>query len=54
VGACMGPISPDPAYCFMVPCDPDAECPAEGRCVNASGAYGITWNETCATGSCQR
>lgn len=43
-----------PAYCFPVSCNSDAVCPTGSRCVEASLAYGITWNEVCATGWCQR
>ena len=54
VGRCTGPPAADPPYCFPVGCDRDDDCPPGGRCVDASEARGITWNDSCATGYCQR
>jgi hypothetical protein len=53
-GACTGALPPSPAYCFPVSCNADEECPPGSRCVEASRATGITWNDTCTTGWCQR
>jgi len=54
VGICVGPFAPEAAYCFTAPCDTDDQCPPQGRCAGASRAHGLTWNDTCSTGWCQR
>jgi len=54
VGSCFGPFAPSPAYCFHATCKSDAGCPPQGRCVGVSKARGITWNDTCHDGFCQR
>jgi hypothetical protein len=53
-GRCIPASGDVPSYCFPASCDSDAECPAGSRCVEASRASGITWNDTCTTGWCQR
>jgi hypothetical protein len=54
VARCLGPSPPNAAYCFNDVCKSDAECPPRGRCVGVSKARGITWNEFCSHGFCQR
>lgn len=53
VGACAGPPATDPPYCYPRTCDAEADCPV-GRCAGLSLASGITWNEVCSPGYCQR
>jgi hypothetical protein len=53
-GTCVGPPAASPSYCFFIACDSDAQCPSGSRCVEVSRARGITWNDTCTTGWCQR
>lgn len=54
VGTCVGPPAASPAYCFHGACTADSQCPPQGRCVGVSKAHGITWNEYCSEGFCQR
>jgi hypothetical protein len=53
-GRCIPAAGEALSYCFPVACDSDAECPVGSRCVEVSRASGITWNDTCTTGWCQR
>jgi len=53
VGACAGPPATDPPYCYPRTCDAAAGCPV-GLCAGLSLASGITWNQVCSTGYCQR
>ena len=46
-----------PPYCYQRGCQSDAECvvgAVTGRCAGFSRATGITWNDSCSTGTCVR
>ncbi|MFO0584077.1 MAG: hypothetical protein U0229_17530 [Anaeromyxobacter sp.] len=52
VGWCL--TGADEPFCSVRACRADEGCPAGARCVGVSHARGITWNETCEDGFCQR